>query len=294
MRCFQPSCDWASWTSAYKYLKYYDADSAKNIGSRSPANYVSKPKTVKPKVCKLPDGFKPITTGSGMFATQARKYLESRSFDIDQLSKEYNVGYVDAGASKWFCYLIFPYTDEQGKLCYWQGRDFSDGRANNQRWKNPEDGETPVNKSDILYNQKQILSSEELWVCEGITDTITMGNAIGVSGKSLSATQIDLIQNSLSDVVIIAFDAGAWLDSLNSSKAILHGLKYEKRVFAVDVPIDKSGNEWKKDANGYGRERMMAFDRIEMTEAVIYQERLMIRVDGPLTFRGKSGVLDFS
>jgi len=126
------------------------------------------------------------------------------------------------------------------------------------------------------------LERGECWLMEGAMDAMTM-QGLGVAGEVLFKHHVNLIENALFTDVLIAFDEGAWLDTLNAAKALL---PTGKSIYGVIIEGEGEYKTRKKDANSLGRERMMQMQRIQITADTIADELRRVRVEGPHTYRG--------
>ena len=283
IRCFQPTCEFGNkWHHAEQYIRRFDIEGFERLGLRDKADYQPFERKARKEEARLPDGFTPIIQGSGTVAKEARQYMENRGFDLDELWHLYGVGFVGDGESKWFYNIVIPWRDEMGLLQYWQGRDFSNGLFNQQRWKFPPESEAPMSAMQVLFNQHQLLEEGECWMVEGAMDAMTM-QGLGVAGKTLSKHHVTLIENALFSSVLIAFDEGAWLDTLHAAKSLL---PTGKSIYGVIIEGEGEYKTRKKDANSLGRERMMQMQRVRITADTIADELLRVRVEGPHTYRG--------
>jgi len=125
---------------------------------------------------------------------------------------------------------------------------------------------------------------------EGAMDTMTMGDALGVAGKVLSKHHVTLIENALFTDVLIAFDEGAWLDTLHAARALL---PTGKSIYGVIIEGEGEYKTRKKDANSLGRQRMMEMQRVRITSDTIADEFRRVRVEGPHTYRGLAEEISF-
>jgi len=291
IRCFQPTCEFGNkWHHAERYIARFDLQGLERIGLRDKADYQPFERKVRKEEARLPDGFTPIIQGSGNVAREARQYMQGRGFDLDELWHRYGIGFVGSGESKWFYNIVIPWRDEMGLLQYWQGRDFSNGLFNQQRWKFPPESDAPMSAMQVLFNQRQLLEEGECWLMEGAMDAMTMGDALGVAGEVLFKHHVTLIEKALFTDVLIAFDEGAWLDTLNAAKSLL---PIGKSIYGVIVEGEGEYKTRNKDANSLGRQRMKEMQRVRITTDTIADEFRRVRVEGPHTYRGLADEISF-
>lgn len=291
IRCFQPACEWGQgWHYANKYVEKYDAEGYARLGFRPTAIWTPATPRSTNSECRLPDGFMLLDKGSSRASREAREYAQSRGWGVGRLVAEYGVGHVPDGKSNWFMNLIFPWVDECRVLQYYQGRDYSNLLFNDSRWKFPRLDQVRSSAADVLYNQRQLLVDGPCWVVEGVPDAITMGNAVGVPGKVLSKSHVQLLKDSFCDPLIVCMDEGAWLDTLNAAEALQ---ATGKPIYGVVVLGEGEYKNRKKDANALGRERVLEMERVPLDRNSIMLERSRVRFDGEWTYRGEQGEINF-
>lgn len=181
---------------------------------------------------QLPSGCRSLFF-PGAMADRARKTLISRGYDLERLNDKFSVmlGMQDES----FGYFVFPFFDIYGRIVYYQMRAYHPLAGT--RWKNP-----VLPKSGILYNESALLLKEPLFVCEGVTDTLTME---GVGQLGLVASGTDKISHSLSDDLVCMLDGGAWLECLTLAYSLCQ--LSDKRVWAVPLPDGQDPNSLGKE-----------------------------------------------
>lgn len=143
---------------------------------------------VKPKDLTFPKGYNNILTGSGIIAQSARNYLKQRGYDIYDLALR-GIGY---GTEDLLGFIIFPYISE-GKLKYYTCRKYIGDKA----FKNPEESEVGVGKSDLIYNEDCLKIYKEVNIVESITNALTLDdNTIALGGKAISPKQLNILIKS--------------------------------------------------------------------------------------------------
>lgn len=157
---------------------------------------------------KLPDGYKPILYGDSSLAKRARRYLQNRGFDLEELDSM-GVGYVDEEAEvftvDYFGYIILPFK-RKGELYYFNARRFLPGGP---RYKNPSTKDWGIGKSALLWNEDALRTQRRIFVMEGVFSALTAGEqGVALMGKQASQRQVQKLQDSNADEVVIALDAG--------------------------------------------------------------------------------------
>jgi hypothetical protein len=173
-------------------------------------------------------------------AKSLRSYINKRGFTTEFASKN-GIGYCDSGDK--FGYIIIPYY-YKGQLRYYNARNVI---GNGPRYNNPNKDITGVGKEFIIYNHDALGMYNQVFICEGAFNALTMGErGIATMGKSVSRYQInELIKAPVKRFVIL-------LDPDAKEKAIDLALKLVnfKKVKVVFLP---EGN----DVNDLGRRSTM-------------------------------------
>ena len=188
----------------------------------------------------LPDGFKLLNQGNSTLAKSARAYVKARGFNPEELSK---AGWGYGTKDKYFGYLIIPF-HENGTLVYFNARAFL---TNGPRYNNPDQAESGLGKSFIIYNKDALYMYKSVFICEGAINAQTMGErGIASGGKNISRYQVNEIIKSPVERITILFDSDA------KDRAIDLGLKLVqyKKVRVVFLPENE-------DANSLGRKKTM-------------------------------------
>lgn len=287
MRCYQSGCQFShKWQSAYEYLAYATGDSAHGVRDKLKRTsrtivYTGDLGTASKRAARvtLPDGI-PITIGGGIYARKAREYLTGRGFDLEYLWREFALTYTqfDNGGKAWDRRLIVPFKNYAGELVYYQGRDYMG--VSTLRWKNPKSEEVPVGKSEVIYNEPALYAGGRVYVCEGAGDVWELFTAVGVSGKEPSPKQLSKMTRSNAESYYLAFDPGAWLDTLQTGFVLL---ATGKPIYLIQM---EDG-----DANEIGREAVerLADNAVHLTYDNYEDEYSRVEYgDKGHTFRGKT------
>lgn len=198
-----------------------------------------------PVEARAPGNIRPLAQLSAEH--HARRFVESRGFDPDYLSRAYRVGYCESATT--FAHalasnrLYIP-VHQDGQLRGWQCRHLRD-----LDWKTvntPKYFSMPgMPKRHLLYNHDQAAAHPDLLVvCEGPTDVWAVGeNAVALFGKDISPPQLQLIRRSWDQatvVVLLDADARAAADVVAEKV----GRTICGRVVRVDLPegVDDPGS----------------------------------------------------
>jgi DNA primase len=151
------------------------------------------------------------------------KYLESRGFDPEFVSKKYKLLYVNF-LSKWKFRIIIPYFI-YGRLVAYSSRDITDQQEEKYRHANNQDCIVPV--KHCLYNIDSV-KQDTIVVVEGPTDVWRVGDGcVGLSGVKYTSLQTKLLRKFKRIFVLLDSDA----------KNISYGLAYELAPLVPDVEV---------------------------------------------------------
>ena len=179
----------------------------------------------------LPMEFIPMVNGniSSPEFRNAANYLKKRGLNkVDVL--RHNIGYCESGPYSGM--IIIPSYDKDGVLNYFVGRSYYDTTF---KHKNPK-----VSK-DIIGFELLINWKENVNICEGVFDAITIGeNTIPIFGKFLpKQLKLKLKEKSVNRVNIV-LDNDARKEALELSEYLIsEGID----VRMVDIPNDTDPNE---------------------------------------------------
>lgn len=196
----------------------------------------------------LPYGYKSLMSGTGSIAKRARKYLSGRGFDLEYLDKE-GVGYCDEEPAdryeNYFGRVIIPFKNELGVLYYFEGRTFID---EDPKYKNPSELAAGIGKAELLYGEHLLYLHEEVVLCEGLLDGLTLSNGIASKGKKLSSIQKGKILKSPCETIVVGLDPDARKEALD----ICYDLCDFKKIKLLDLPhgedINSMGRKYVEDA----------------------------------------------
>lgn len=206
----------------------------------------------------LPDGFRLINHGDSRTARIFRKYIESRGFTAEVLSK-HGIGYVPKGDM--FGYLIIPFY-YNGVLKYYNARKVI---GNGPRYNNPTKDITGLGKEFIIFNHDALEMYRSVFICEGAINALTIGDrGVATMGKSISRYQLNqFIKSPVSHFIIL-------LDPDAKEQAIALALKLVqfKKVKVVILPEGK-------DVNDLGRRETLRL--VYQTRYQTYQDLIRMK-----------------
>lgn len=181
----------------------------------------------------LPDGYRNLLRGKSILAKSARAFVKRRGFDVNKMAlKGWGYGTKD----KYQGYLIMPIYQEN-RLVYFNARLYC---GYGPKFNNPPIDDFGLGKSFIIYNIEALYTYKTVWIVESITNAETIGdNASAMSGKALSAYQINEIIKSPCEKLIIALDR----DALDWSIDLAFKLIDYKRIKILVMPENKDIND---------------------------------------------------
>jgi hypothetical protein len=194
---------------------------------------VTKEEKIETIPIELPKSFTILMQGDNLMAKAARHYMRKRNFNIKRLSLQ-GVGYCTEG--EYSGYIVFPYY-RKGKLVYFQGRRYMGAGP---KMKNPMEEIYGVGKSSLIYNEDALFIYNKVYALESITNALTLGdNTIGLSGKSISATQMTKILQSPCENIVIILDPDAMSEAY---KMAMQMVSY-KNLKVIRLPDNKDVND---------------------------------------------------
>lgn len=170
-----------------------------------------------------------VTAGFKMthFYRQAYGYLKSRNIGED-LIKKYNIGFCYEGNYQYR--IIIPSYDERGKVNYFIARSYLSRPK--MKYKNPD-----IPKETVIWNEHLIDWSRNVYLVEGVFDSIFLNNSIPMLGKYISDLLFNKVYDNAKEVTIV-LDGDAWADA----EKLYHKMNCGKlmgRVNIIRLPIDR-------------------------------------------------------
>lgn len=189
---------------------------------------------------RLPETYKKVDIYS---PKKVLSYLQKRGIGED-IIKEYNIGYTTWDEKKWQYRnrIIIPSYDGLGNLTYWCGRDYS-GYEKAVKYIN-----CNADKQSIVFNEGLVQWDADIFLCEGIIDSITYHNAIPLMGKVLSKES--LLYRKLFSMananITICLDSDTTLDETKRIYSLLDRGKLRGKIWYIrlgekDIPFKDFG-----------------------------------------------------
>lgn len=136
---------------------------------------------------------------------RAFQYLKSRGVNRRRI-KELQLGYCPWG--EYAKRIIFP-VFQGGDMVYWTNRTILDGDS--LKSKNPENKDGYYTRSQVLLNYDRCVGSPVVAISEGPFDIAVQKAAVGTLGKTISESQLVLLDTLVeqgTEEFVIALDAG--------------------------------------------------------------------------------------
>ena len=190
---------------------------------------------------RLPEGFVTFEESSPLHIprNEAYNYLISRGITDDMIHR-YNMGYTVKGD---FAYrVIIPSYDANNQLNYFLGRSCVKRKI---KYKN-----ATAPKEEIIFNEHLIDWSQDIYLTEGVFDSIFLPNPIPLLGKHLSSKLFNLLYDKAEKDIIICLDGDAYKDALKLYNELNGGKLYD-RIKMVKLPYDKDVCELRGEIDKY-------------------------------------------
>lgn len=179
----------------------------------------------------LPKEYRSFRDGRG--SVTGRKpidYMAGRGFDLEVLMR-LGVGYCLDG--QYSGRVIIPFW-ENGRLVYWQARDYTGQVALEWKIMNPPMDTTPHGKSSVLFNIDEASQYDFMILTESWGSALSLWPyAIGLNGKSMSEVQFNKITRTKTSTIIVLLDHGAE----DEAWVIAQRLSPYKRTLVASLPF---------------------------------------------------------
>lgn len=184
----------------------------------------------KKNILRLPQGYTKVLEASPIYPPhkEAFNYLKSRGI-TDEICERCNIGLTTTGDFQGR--IIIPSYDNDGRLNYFIARSWNP-RAK-MKYKNP-----PCEKDQIIFNERLIDWEKDIFLVEGVFDSIFVENSIPMLGKFLSDLLLTTLYEKAKGNIIICLDPDAWTNALELYHTLNGGVLYN-RVKLIKLPGDK-------------------------------------------------------
>ncbi len=194
----------------------------------------TKIKDVSEEVVQLPKEYKPLWNGGDSIVKRhALSYLYKRGITDEDILK-YDIGYCDSGL--YSNRIIIPSYDSDGKLNFFVGRDFYNGKM---KYRNS------TTSKDIIGFDLFINWDEPIILCEGVFDAMAFKrNAIPLFGKTLMNQLKKKIIESRVKTIYLGLDGDATTDAVKlSDEFISNGIEVKMMKFEEKDPSETGFSE---------------------------------------------------
>ena len=188
-----------------------------------------KVKEVKKPKLKLPEGYTKFKDSSSAYPIrrQAYSYITKRGITDDKVDK-FEIGFCDKGSHSGR--IIIPSYDDNNNLTYYIARSWDP--TTRAKYKNPE-----AEKDKIIFNERLIDWKKDIYLVEGVFDSIFLENSIPMLGKHMSELLFNTLYSKAEGNIIIALDADAWSESVKLYHE-LNGGKLWGKIKVIKLPND--------------------------------------------------------
>lgn len=195
---------------------------------------------------KLPLTFKKINIESCK-KQKLLDYLQQRKI-TQEIIDFYNIGYTTWDEEKWQMRdrIIVPSYNSEGDLNFWVGRDFINKKDSSKtKYKN-----CKADKKKIIFCESNIQWNNDIWLCEGIFDSLVHPNAIPLMGKALkSDTELyKALMEKANANVTICLDADTTPKETKVIYNLLNKGRLKDKIYYIDL---KNDSEFKDFAEVY-------------------------------------------
>ncbi len=205
-----------------------------------------KPEDKKPikrekKALQYPEGYIKFSESNPRYPihNEALNYLYRRGV-TDEIINKYDIGYTALG--KYMYRIIIPSYDSKNKLNYFIARAWGKTKF---KYLNPD-----AEKDLIIFNENKIDWDKDIYIVEGVFDSIFIENSIPLLGKHLSELLFNTLYNKANGNIHICLDGDAYKDALLIYHTINGGRLYGK-VVLYKFPKDKDVCDLKGDISRY-------------------------------------------
>lgn len=159
------------------------------LASSENKNYMVTLEVSLPKGC-----FELGTTHEGLeIQEKIVDYLESRKIDFTKNKFFFSL-------NKYFLnFVIIPFY-RNGKMIFWQGRNFTENCPKKERYSN-----CTISKENIFFNFDLIFKNTKapLFMSEGIFDSLSIDECSSIIGSKLTEAKIEILKKSKRDIIFI-------------------------------------------------------------------------------------------
>lgn len=190
---------------------------------------------------KLPDGFIRFKDSNPILIQhkEAFNYLKKRGI-TNEIIEKFDIGYTVDGDFK--NRIIVPSYDTNNELNYFIARSWVKTKM---KYKNP-----TIPKDTIIFNEGRVDFNKDIYLLEGVLDSIFVDNSIPLLGKHVSTLLFEKLYNNAKKNIIIALDGDAFNDAQKLFHELNGGVLFG-RIKILKLPKDKDVADLKGQINEF-------------------------------------------
>ena len=171
---------------------------------------------------------------------QAYSYLKNRGI-TDEMIEKYQIGFCDKGDH--MGRIIIPSYNSEDELTYYIARSWD--TYSKAKYKNPQE-----EKDKIIFNERLIDWEKDIYLVEGVFDSLFLPNSIPMLGKFMSDMLFEKLYNHAKGDIIICLDSDAWSESVKLYHNLNGGELYG-RVKIIKLNGDMDVADLRGNINDY-------------------------------------------
>lgn len=177
----------------------------------------------------LPSEYRTLREGKeSINGKQALAYMVNRGFDPEVL---FYMGFGYCATGYYRQRVVIPFY-ENGRLVYWQARDYTGTVDPKKKILNPPSWLVSTGKTEVLFNSEAIKKHEVAVMTESWGSSLAVGRmSFAINGFHMSERQFELIKQAPVQTVIVMLDPGQELAAWNTAKR----LSECKRVLVAEL-----------------------------------------------------------
>ena len=180
---------------------------------------------------------------------KALRYLKNRAIKEEIIEKN-KIGFCKTG--KYSGRIIIPSYDKYGELNYFISRTYVNHKM---KYLNP-----ITSKESIIFNEDKINWNKNIFLVEGVFDSLFIPNSIPLLGKVMGDKLWGKIYTKLTQKIFIVLDSDAWEDAIKLYKK-LDGGKLKEKVFITQLPPNSDVADIFKNEGQEGLKKLLLTSR---------------------------------
>lgn len=198
-------------------------------------------------IIKLPKGCKSIDLSTIRYK-KLTDYLKSRGI-TQKIIDRYNIQYTDLNVDDWTMRgrIIIPSYDSFGDLNFYVGRDFT-GKSKT-KYKNCD-----ADKKKIIFQESLINWDADVYLVEGVFDSIYINNTISLLGKSLTKDSYlyESLLKKCNANIVICLDNDTTIEETKRIYSMLNFGRLKNKIYYIrlgenDIPYKDFGEIYESE-----------------------------------------------